>query len=406
MSRDRWRWRAIALALMLPAVTVYAQDEAPPTSAPPAATQQLVEELNRALESRDAVILDLLGRAEELEKKASASDPERRALVEVPEPAPNEGAAESARMSTDEELDEADKLAQTALERTLIESGRLLLPAGVMEIQPSVGYGLTTINDINIDCLLIQDILCIGDIDSRYVRSESFFSNWNFRLGLPWDMQFDARVPLVYDISSVGFANGGTERARTFDLGDVELSLSRQLLKEEDWRPAFLAALRWKTTTGGDPFDLREGSLASGTGFEEFQLSLTGVKVRDPVVLFSNLNYTTRLSDRKADIGKVEPGNIIGMQLGLAVALNLETSLNFGWSQSWVEDTTVDGSTIRGTFERPGSLRIGATYVPAAGRSIDFGLAMGITEGAPDLEVSLSFPMRLPYRIPFGGSGR
>jgi hypothetical protein len=146
--------------------------------------------------------------------------------------------------------------------------------------------------------------------------------------------------------------------------------------------------------------------MATGTGFNDLQLSLTAVKVRDPVVLFSNFNYTFRLPHTKPDIGKVDLGDIFGLQLGLAVALNLETSLSFGWNQRWVQDARVDGSKVRGVFERPGSLRIGGTYVPAAGRSIDFGVSVGITEDAPDVEARLAFPLRLPYRIPFPDWGK
>jgi hypothetical protein len=398
---------------MLGAIAARAEGEAALKPAPEAVTKNLLEELNRALESRDAVILELLHRVEELENRARANSEAERRVVEAPKVVSDEQAinpthksfdyepAEFTWTSADEELDEADKLAQAALERTLIESGSLLLPAGVMEIQPRLGYGLISAHSVNIDCGWFGEVLCIGDIDSQYVRRESFFFDLIYRLGLPWNMQLDVRVPIGYDTLNVDFANQAKQEADAFGVGDVELSLSGQLLRERDWMPGLVGAFRWKSTSGSDPFDTDEDSLATGSGFNDFQLSFTSTKVRDPVVLFSNLSYTFRLSDEKQGVGRVDLGDIAGLQLGMAVALNLETSLSFGWSQSWVQETSLDGSKIGGTFDRPGSLRIGATYVPAAGRSIDFGVAVGVTDGAPDVEASLSFPIRLPYRIPF-----
>jgi hypothetical protein len=214
-------------------------------------------------------------------------------------------------------------------------------------------------------------------------------------------MQFNARVPFGHETSSAIFGDGTSERSDTTELGDIEFALSRQLMREKGWKPNLLGELRWKGRSGSDPFDQDENSLATGSGFDDLRLGFTFIKVRDPLVLFSNVNYTYTFADDKPDIGEIQPGDGIGVQLGMAVALNLETSLNFGWSQSWIQSTRLDGEKIAGSSRRPSSLRIGATYVPAAGRSIDFGVAFGLTDDAPDVEARVSFPWRLGYRVPF-----
>jgi hypothetical protein len=150
-------------------------------------------------------------------------------VVQETTPPFEESSAEAAQRNADDELDEADKLAQSALERTLIESGSMLLPVGTLEIQPSVSYALSS-------------------------------------------------------------ADGTTDRADVFDIGDVELSLSSHLLRGRGWMPDLLASFCWKTTAAGDPFDVKQGALATGTGFNDLQLSLTSVKVRDPIVLFTNFS--------------------------------------------------------------------------------------------------------------------
>ena len=391
----------LAGVLVLACMAGYAAEPEPP--APPSANARMIEELNAALESRDRVILDLLARVRALEV-AIAAPPATDAAPAAREDKPVEISADwidpPETLGADDELDDVDKLAQVALERTLIEAGGLLLPSGVIEIQPGISYSLASIDAIDIDCLLIAEILCIGDINSQRIRRERYVNDWTFRLGLPWNMQLDARVPVEYQSRDIVLGDGNRSSANSTGLGDIELALSAQLLAGRGWKPDLIGEVRWKSTTGNDPFDIDEDEVATGTGFHDIRVSLTAVKVRDPVVLFGNVNYTFSLSDDKSEVGKVDPGDSFGLQLGVAVALSMETSLNFGWSQSWAQNTRVNGDSIGGSFQRPSALRVGATYVPAVGRSIDFGIAAGLSDDSPDVEARLSFPLRLKKRLP------
>ncbi len=385
-----------AIALILAAaccVGAWADEPAQPVSR--SDLEALVEQLNEALEERDAVILELLERVKALEAQLQVSD------SPPPAQAPKRAELEVATLSAEEELDEVDRLAQSALERTLIQAGGLLLPAGSFEIQPGLSYSLITANTVDIDCLLIADILCIGDINSKRFRRESYLTDWTFRLGLPWDMQLDARVPWGYERSTAVFGDGQREILEKMELGDVSIALSKQLLREEGWKPGVLGELRWKGRSGGDPFDQGDGSLALGTGFDDLTLGFSFVKVRDPLVLFGNLSYTYSFEDDKPELGEVQPGDGYEAQLGMALALNLETSLNFSWNQGWYERTRVNDEPLAGTSRRPGTLGIGATYVPSPGHNIDFNVAFGLTDDAPDVEARLSFPWRPDFRVPF-----
>jgi len=381
--------RALVASIALFSFVAWAEEATEPLSVLHA--QQLVEQLNAALEERDAMILELAARVRALEQRLNSGAVPAPSFDKRPE-------LDIATLSAEEELDEADRLAQTALERTLIQSGGLLLPAGRIEIEPSFAYRMFATDTIDIDCLLIADILCIGDINSKQSRYESYSTDLSLRLGLPWDLQFDARVPFGHVTSTAVFGDGSSERASTTELGDIEIALSRQLMREKGWRPDLLAELRWKGRSGGDPFDQQEGSVATGTGFDDLKLGFTMVKVRDPLVLFGNVNYTYSLADDKPEIGEVRPGDTISAQLGLALALNLETSMHFGWTQGWTENTRVNGEEIPGTSRRPSSLNIGATYVPAAGRSITFDVGFGLTDDAPDVTAQFSFPLSFERR--------
>src|SRR6478752_5013146 len=85
------------------------------------AAAQNVEELKRALAERDATIRELRQRIDALEGQ------------KIPRQAMSTVAPAETTSKEDQELDRA-------LERTLVQQGGLLLPAGVYEFQPEAAY--------------------------------------------------------------------------------------------------------------------------------------------------------------------------------------------------------------------------------------------------------------------------
>jgi hypothetical protein len=140
------------------------------------------------------------------------------------------------------------------------------------------------------------------------------------------------------------------------------------------------------------------------------QGSVTAAKTSDPVVFFGGLSYTANLPARKEfrglnpsepdepTIGRFDPGDTIGMQLGLALGLNSETSLSLGWSQRFSARTTFNRAPLAGTFLTEANLRISTSYVYAPSRAVDVGLGIGLTRDAPDFQFSLAFPFRFSLR--------
>jgi hypothetical protein len=123
-------------------------------------------------------------------------------------------------------------------------------------------------------------------------------------------------------------------------------------------------------------------------------------------VFFGGLSYASNLSATKAlfgldpvnpdtpTIGRVNPGNSVGFQLGLALGLNPDASVSVGWSQRFNARTTLDGTALPGTSLTEATLRLGASYIYAASRAVDVGLGIGLTRDAPDFNFSVSFPFR------------
>ncbi len=377
--------RALILLLLLAAGTlvVRADDQ-----------DDKIKKLREALQQRDQVILDLLRRVEALERKvqglgAFSTPPTTakasKASEQDPEP-PRAG-----------EYDEEERLAQAALERTLIQKGGLLLPPWTLEVEQSFTYFNSSSDIISIDGFAIFPVLVVGDIVSERVRRDILLPAFTTRLGLPGNFQFDVRVPVGYEVERTVTADERERKRSIFALGDVEFGLSRQLMRQRGARPDLLASFRWKTVTGPDPFALASTTPAPGTGFRSWQAALTAVKVRDPVVFFGGFSYTNNLAASKP-VGRINPGNSWGFQLGMALALNLESSINFGWDQQFAGRTSLDGGSVPGSFLSTGTFRVGSSYVLAPGRSVDVGLGIGLTRDVPDFQFSFALPFRWVLR--------
>jgi hypothetical protein len=225
---------------------------------------------------------------------------------------------------------------------------------------------------------------------------------------MPGGFQADLRLPFGYERESTVAADN-EERSRSVSgAGDLELGVTRQITRERGNRPAVLAALHWKTATGRNVFQLNTTEPPLGTGFHGLDASVTLAKTSDPAVFFGGASYLTNFAANKqvpvpdpmepgqVRLGRLNPGNTIGFQLGMALGLNPETSVSAGWSQRFSSRSTLDGTPLPGTFLTEATLRIGASYVYAPSRAVDVSLGIGLARDTPDFNFSIAFPFRLP----------
>jgi len=341
-----------------------------------------VAQLQQQLAVRDQAIRNLIRRIEQLEQAVGALQPAATTAA-APEP--------SAAQASAAELD-LDRL-RTAFQRTLIDRGGLVLPSGTFEVDASMSYSHSSAEALTIDGFTIFPVLIVGDVVSERIRRNTMTAAATARYGLPWDMQAEVRVPYVHDESSRLSGSGEEQRLSRSGLGDAELALSRQLWRSGDGGLDLLGTLRWKTATGDDAFDASSERLALGSGFNALSASLTAVSVLDPVVFFGGLSYTRTLDDRKAGL-RIAPGDSYGLQFGTALALNLDTSINFAFSQQFGRRTEVNGHELPGSYVNTGTLSIGLSRVLMSGTSFDSSIVIGLSEDSPDLQLAFSMPFR------------
>lgn len=346
-----------------------------------------IAQLQQQLSTRDQVIRNLIRRIEQLEQAVSGMQP--AATTSSADAAPPPPQTSEGRSIAELDLNRL----RSAFERTLIDRGGLVLPSGTFEVDASMSYSHSSAEALTIDGFTIFPVLIVGDIVSERIRRDTMTAAATARLGLPWGMQAELRVPYIHDESSRLSASGEEDRLSRSGLGDVELAFSRQLWSANDGGLDLLGTLRWKTATGDDAFAASTQQLALGSGFNAVSASVTAVSVLDPVVFFGGLSYTHTFSDEKADL-RIAPGDAFGLQFGTALALNLDTSINFAFAQQFTRRTEVNGRELPGSYVNTGTLSIGLSRVLMSGTSFDSSLVIGLSEDSPDLQLAFSMPFR------------
>ena len=398
-------WRRLFASGFLCAVSLAAQ--APPGTGGNAndhpGTEARFQQLQQALRERDAIIRNLLERVSELEKKTNISPAAGAESAHSVDATLTNNAAVLAKPD-EQGYNEEDRKARAALDRALIQRGGLLLPSGTLELETSASYFDASSDAISIEGFSILPVLVVGNIVSDRVRRQVALSNVTARLGLPWNFQLDVRTPYGYEQVRTVTADNRETSQRALGLGDVQVSLSRQIAKEHRAIPDLLANVSFKTKTGKDPFALGNNEIALGTGFYDIQGRITAVKSSDPMILFGSLSYAYNVPAGKMvpdpqNVGQqmlahFEPGDTSGFQLGAALAVNPETSLTFSWDQAFTRGTTVNGVRIPGSNLVGGTLRVGGSYIYMPGKIIDLSLGVGLTRDVPNLQFTVGVPLR------------
>jgi hypothetical protein len=275
-----------------------------------------------------------------------------------------------------------------ALNRVLVEAGGLLLPVWGAEVSPTIEYTHRGANG-----LLITDVDGVRQVLAQDVRRDSFEAALTGRLGLPWDLQAEVRVPYIVDKEKVSMAGVDREEHDGKGVGDVEVALTHQLLRENGVAPDLLAEVRYRAPTGEDSFSADDDEIAVGSGFHGISGSLTAVKSYDPMVFFGSASYTANLEDNKSGF-KIDPGDSFGFALGTVLAAGPGASLRLGITQTFTGEAEVEGEDIAGSDEVVGTFNVGAAVALPWRTLLDFAVGIGITEDAPDLTLKLALPYR------------
>lgn len=346
------------------------------------------EELREQLEERDAVIIELLRRVDSLERRLEGEtvdvtpeipEEERPSLAE---PAPEEEPEE--RGTGGLEVDEL--AAERALERTLVEEGVLLLPAGQAELSPSFDFART-------------DSRVPGVSGGQVAESETERNRFRFALdaslGLPLDSQVELSLPyvLVNQQSNI-LVGGGTQQSEGATEGtidDIVVGVAKTLLRENGgWGPNLLARVTYDSATG----QRQEDGIGLGGGFHEVRGQFVASKRLDPLVVVGSTAFTHAF-----ETNDVQPGQQFDFSLGVNLAVSPEASLSLTLNQSYNADLEVDGDNVDGSDRVSSSLSVGASTIVAPRTLLRVVGSVGLTDDATDYSFRVSLPFRFDTPI-------
>lgn len=310
----------------------------------------------------------------------------------------------------------------------LFEQPGVLTPRGKMVLEPSYQFGYSSSDRVALVGYTIIPALLIGLVDVREVKRNTSTATLTGRYGISNRTEVELKLPYVYrsdaDVSREIFTGSATDQV--FDtsgkgMGDVELSLRHQLNDGGVDRPYYIGGLRFKARNGKDPFDVVTDcmvrcvgpdatgtglplELPTGSGFYALQPSLTWLYPTDPAVLFGSVSYLhnfTRhnvsrlvLDGTREPLGTITPGDVIGFNFGMGLALNDKAALSLGYDHSSIARMEQNHVVVPGSVRTQlGTLLMGFSYRLNAQRTINISIGAGLTRDTPDVTLSVRLPL-------------
>jgi hypothetical protein len=288
----------------------------------------------------------------------------------------------------------------------IFERQGVLTPRGKFVLEPSLQYSYSSSTRVALVGYTVIPAIHIGLFDIRSVNRNSFVAALATRYGLTNRLEIELKIPYVYrDESGSNSPIDDPDTEESFnadgnDIGDIEFGFRYQFNMPRDNGPIFIGGIRVKSDTGTDPFEVDIDAtglpteLATGSGFWGIQPSLTAIFPSDPAVFFGSVSYMYYVDRDISGIGEIDPGDTIGFNFGVGYGINEKASFSLGYEHNVILKTEIDGKEPAGSrTTHVGSLLIGGSYRLSDSTNLNLSLSGGLTEEAPDVQLTLRVPM-------------
>jgi hypothetical protein len=362
---------------------------------------QKLEERDQKIAERDQVIDELMSRVQQLEQRyAEASQPAIGTAAATRKGTPKQSSpagkkqthAQTAAKAGPGSFEVDEDAAQRALERTLVQTGALLLPVGLAEIQPFVTY---TRRESKEPFLSAADNAL--QVSNAEIRRNEFDMGANLLIGLPFESQAEFRIPYKSVNQSVDVPNGvnSQEIENTGDsIGDISVGLAKTLYHESEWLPDLIGRIVWDSASGSQS----NNHVALGDGFNDFTASLTALKRQDPLAFTARIAYQTFLKSNGID-----PGDQASLSIGATLAASPQTSLSIGLQQTYLQETKINNVKIQGSDTVSSAFTLGAASTIGRHLFLSALGGIGLTDSSPEYFFNITVPYR--FDVPFRLSG-
>lgn len=368
--------------------------------------QKRMNDLDRQLAARDALIANLQKQANELERRlnalgvpnpvaSTATAKEKAAATVVQAPAASEhkqpptasagqpGKAPSGPGSFSVDVEAA----QRALERNLTQVGALLLPAGQIDFEPSIGFTRRELSSPSYYLLGANLVLA-----PQEAKRNEITGNLALKAGLPWNAQLELGLPYNFVdqslLTDLGSAGRFTESGNGSGLGDLSVGVAKTLTRERGWRPDLIGRLTYIAGNG----DRLSDGIVLPAGNPAAQVQLVALKRQDPLAFVGALSY-----QKAFEKDQIKRGGQTGFSVGTALAASPQTSLQFSFSQTFEQALELNGSKVPGSKQTIGMFNVGASSVLSKDVMFNTVLSMGLSNDAPKYAIQFTLPIRFNY---------
>lgn len=281
-------------------------------------------------------------------------------------------------------FDVDEEAAQRALERTLTQSGALLLPARMVTVTPSLAYTRRETTETPIPATITAGGVTFPALVNTRNRRNEVTGRLGLKVGLPFESQLELDLPYTHVNQSVVTDFNGESSASGNGSGDLTLGLAKTLLREHGWRPDLIGRLIYGAGTG----KLQDGPVFLGGGFRQAQVELVALKRQDPLAFVGSVYY-----NRPFEKDQLRPGDAFGFSVASLLAASPATSLQMGFSQTFRKETEEGGIKRPGSKSASGLFSIGASSILARDIMLNTQLGIGLGNDAPKYTFVISLPI-------------
>jgi hypothetical protein len=333
-----------------------------------------------------------------------------------PAPAPQSASkAAGALEASEEEKQKAEKQKQAAAQEAASDVVGMI--SGKFEFDVTEAYTHMSTEQLFINGFGILPVLVVGNVTVENVRRDFFTTIMEANYRLTDKLTVGMQVPVTFAIARTSTATGitgnnvanassaGENVTHTADLGDIGTSLTYQLLSEGLTRPSVYGGLGFKARNGRDLFATPDPAADPpvGTGFYSLRGSVSASKSTAPAVVFGSLSYAYAFSRQNvlyeplghpAALLNYEPGANISWSAGVALSLNYQLSLNFGFAQAVNLVSKINNHSLANSDTDAITFRMGGIWRLSDRTSIDLSGTIGLSPDAPDFTLALRLPFR------------
>jgi hypothetical protein len=134
------------------------------------------------------------------------------------------------------------------------------------------------------------------------------------------------------------------------------------------------------------------------------QGGLTVLSPSNPAVFFVGVTYMHNfprndvsrkvLNGAEECLGRIAPGNVLGFNFGMGLALNEKSSFSIGCKHSSIGRTLINGQPAAGSVRTQlATLLLGYSYRLSNTTSLNVPLGAGLTRDTPDVSLTIRLPM-------------